>query len=292
MSCFTATGGGDATLSSLRFCGSVWGEANGTRLTARFAEPAAVCPDPRNFNTGSGNRGWYLAERFRIRYFDEKRDEVTLIAGCDRRQVASNRGAKVDGIGAAALFAGIAGIVIDSRGETIWCADRRGGLRSIDTKSGRVTTTSYHDAVDSVCWDRATVKPDSALYCLTLGDGGQIQRFDIASNSMAPPIVTGGVQQFVVTPTGHIIFATDSGTAPVDDSETSGIGISDLFVVDPGLISGVERLDQLRGFNMHQQLLLLDTNRTLMTFTASGDFLSYTLPSQYFPVAKCCDRDL
>ncbi len=265
------------TLIATRLCGSGnVGTKSGTRLTSCFDGPVCVIPDPRNSN------GYYLAERRRIRYFDETKDRVTVLAGRERSINEGwewiERGEAEDGIGTAAQFDNISAITIDSCGDTIWCADQRGGVRWIEVDSGQVTTTSYHDCVYLVCWDRAAVEPDSALYCLTLGDGGEISRFDIASNAMAAPIATGGVQQFVVTPTGHIIFAAG--------------GRVDMFVIDPSAPVS-ERLDQLRDVNnIADRLLLLDDTRMLLTITASGEFLTYTLPPEYFLVAKCCDRDL
>ncbi len=263
-----------------QFCGSAdFDEKHGLTHAISFDGPDAVCPDPRN------PHGWYLAEMRQIRYFDAKKEHVTVIAGRESGFEMAQLTTE-DGVGTAAEFDDILDIVIDSRGDTIWCADRHGGLRSIDAKSGRVTTT-YHDPVYSVCWDRGTVEPDSALYCLTIGDGGQIRRSHIALNTMSEPIVTGRVQRFVVTPTGHLIFAKC-----VDDAKT-GADLVHMFVLDTtNTGTGIERLDQLRDINRKERLLLLDGSRTLMTFTASGDFLTYTLPPQYFPNAKCCDRDL
>ncbi len=71
----------------LAFCGESEGlGVSGNRSNVGFFNPRAVCRDPRNSN------GYYVADRSTIRYYDDAKNEVTLIAG-DKKMT------RQDGIG-------------------------------------------------------------------------------------------------------------------------------------------------------------------------------------------------
>ncbi len=257
-----------------RFCGS--GEygspESSTRLTASFNSPQAVCVDPRH----PTKTGFFIADSYSIRYFDQPTETVTLLAGGDLLL-----GGKVDGSGAAAVFDGITGMVVESDGETLWCADSRGGLRRVKTASGEVTTC-YPFAVYALCWNRApNVGLECSLYCLTIGDGGEIERFDTVANAMRPRIKTGGgVQQIECTSTGHLFVFRSLN---VDDLA--------MFVLDPNRSDDrMKRLPDLY-VNSDERFFVCDSSHTLITYL-DGQFITYTLPPEYFLLPKCCDRDL
>ncbi len=145
----------------------------GNRLTSQFVRSKAIRRDPRNPN------GWWLADRSSIRYFDDAKDEVTLLAGSDRLGVA-------DGIGPRAQFAVIWTFLVSSDGGTIWCS-QPGAVRRIDVASREVKTVYVPGVFDgAVCdmhWDRSpNLKPDSAIYCCT--DLRRFSRFDCVTGRM------------------------------------------------------------------------------------------------------------
>ncbi len=218
-----------------------------------------MCRDPRNPN------GYFIADTDSIRYFDEAKDEVTLNRYAGSVQIDS--------------------VVIDSRGETIWCAATSGGLRRIHTASGQVTT-EYRGSVFSLCWDLApSVKLDSVLYCITIGNGGELSRFDIASSEMSTRLGgRSGIFQITCTAAGYVVCSTLA-----DDLESAVI-----VVLDPttGIMHVLDDLDAAGLLPMtDEQLFIIDHSHTLVAF-AYNSIICQTLPPQYFPLPKCCDRDL
>ncbi len=256
-----------APVAVTRFCGSDGvGFAMGNRSSAVFREAAAVCADPLNPN------GFFLADQTSIRYFDEAKDEVTLFTGSDEP-------GEDDDIGMNARFGAIVSLLIASDGRTLWCGQAFGGLRRIDTAS-RAVTTQYQIGAQALCWDRLpTVKRDSAFYCLIRSyDRMVIGRFDSLSQTLKSfrlAAIGGSIHALVSTPSGHVLFAARYPTSGVYSLDPSTSQIEELdFVCDP-----------------YAQLLLDDSARTLITVN-SAHLMSHTLPSRYFPLPKCCDRDL
>ncbi len=241
----------------------------GNRQTASFYGAAAACPDPLNPS------GWYLAESFAIKYFDESKDEVSAFAGAHFGRGQS------DGIGPAAGFSFIFQLLIASDGKTIWCG-QAGPTRRIDTAS-REVTSQYLDPVLSLCWDRSPrVKPDSALYLVVAGGG--LRRFD----TVIPELVTLTLPRANInsklyakyvdcTATGHLLISTSS---PVDGA---------VYAFDP-ITSDLQQLDIL-PIDSHAPFVLIERDRLLVA-TNGRTIISCTLPPHYFSLPKCCDRDL
>ncbi len=59
---------------------------------------------------------YFLADQTSIRYFDEAKNAVSLVAGADEHDTA-------DGIGSDARFSEIDSLLVTSDGRTLWCAD-------------------------------------------------------------------------------------------------------------------------------------------------------------------------
>ncbi len=243
----------------------------GNRSTAAFGLVMAAVCDPLN------PTGYYLCDHTSIRYFDESKDEVTLVAG---------RGALdpelTDGIGAAAGFHSLTDLLITSDGRTIWCEQSLGPIRRVDTSTREVTSHwEQQRKVFSLCWDRAsTAKPDSAFYGLIMANNkGQITRFDTCDgHQRACPTDEFDVCSVLCVPTGHILFSHS------DEYMTYS-----LYSFDP-LTSDIQRLDFIEPTSAIYYVLV-DSTRTLIT-TSHEQLITYTLPPQYFLLPKCCDRDL
>ncbi len=73
----------------------------------------------------------------------------------------------------------------------------------------------------------------------------------------------------------------------VEGDDQPGTGV---IVYDPASSVVVERLDFVE-VDRFTELVLIDSTRTLVA-NKSGLIVTYTLPPQYFLLAKCCDRDL
>ncbi len=128
-----------------------------------------------------------MADWSSIRYFDNTKNVVTPIAGTGWEDADSK-----DGIGAAARFRQIQSILITSDGAVIWCCQRDGLLRRIDTASRAVTTHRVNEDGLRAMIDRVLsmiVSSDGAtLWCgLSVG----IRRFDTFTRKMSGSCVPG-----------------------------------------------------------------------------------------------------
>ncbi len=260
-----------------KFCGSgVQGFAMGNRTTAMFDLPLAAQRDPLNAN------GYYLADRASIRYFDQAKNEVTLFVGAEKS-------GSTDGVGADARFEVIRSLLVASHGRTLWCGQWHGfaNVRRIDTADRRVTSLEL-PSVGSMCWDLArTVKPDSAFYCVVCSGGAdyELARFDTGSGHLVRfPTKQFGVLAILVacTSRGHLILWDTRYT------EWPGARIC---AFDP-ITCDVQRLEFFTLSNENFSMALIDSTQTLVTYERGGAVTTYTLPSQFFPLPKCCDRDL
>ncbi len=134
-------------------------------------------------------------------------------------------------------------------------------------------------------WDRApTVKPDSAIYCVVIGqyhpvisrhdiDRNETKEYDLIMDSIIPRAV-------LCTATGHVLFL---GTG-------SRRTINTVYSLDPST-SDVQRLDFIPEAPIAERWVLNDSTRTLIC-TSDDKLITFTLPPQYFLLPKCCDRDL
>ncbi len=252
----------------------------GNRFTATFDTPVAACADPLN-----PNNGYYLGDQSSIRYFDLAKDEVTLFAG-------SVYMGQEDGRAENARFYQISSLLISPDGHTMWCGDDW-GLKHIVIVSREVTAwDEYTSSLRSLCWDRtpSTSTSASAFYGLTSAHSGrQISRFDTASREWTYPVKDGSsVSAFVSTATGHLIYTKWINTSNQTSSPTTPF-TSATFAFDP-ITCSTQRLDFI-ATDPFTSLIVNDSTRTLIAM--HGRLLTtYTLPSTYFPLPKCCDRDL
>ncbi len=269
------------------FCGrSTGGEgfAMGNRSSAAFSCPRVVCRDPINAS------GYFLADSSSIRYFDEAKDQVTLIAG-------SSVSGTADGVGADARFQEIDSMIVSSQDGTIWCADGGAGLRSINGTTRQVLT-SMQRRVTALLWDHSSLpaaatttttatstttaandtKHDSAFYCMFVGTECRTYRFDTNSQKMS--IVGQDMRPLGCTPSGYLIWADVS----------NGSYAAPVSVYDPRTRSS-EPLQFRVNISSPPSFVLIDSTRTLLT--ANGiQLTNFTLPPQYFPLSKFCDCDL
>ncbi len=192
--------------------------SKGSTLDTSFDFPIAACRDPLNPNSG-----WWLCDKPRIRYFDEMKDVVTVVAGARRDGTRS-----VDGIGLGARFFELTSLLPTSDGKTLLCAETT-AIRRMDTTSHAVSTpqnlplAAYSNA-RSMVWDRApATDPDTAFYCICDPDRHRnvIARIDLATNQQTLYPLTHSPIQLVVTGTGHIIFTSeDAGSVYALDPHT------------------------------------------------------------------------
>ncbi len=245
------------------FCGSglaVYGMGN--RRTAGFVAIKAVCHDPLNAN------GFYILDDSSIRYFDDAKDEVTLA-------IDTPAGDDSD-------LTDICSMLITSDGKTIWFADYQGSLFRLDTTRRKVSVV-VENGGEILCWDRApTRKPDSGFYAIASDDFGIISRFDTATNKFIrlPEIASLAARIYgsVCTPTGHLIIAEEDNHSKAR-----------VVAYDP-ICRWALRLDDVE-VDSFCSLVLVDSTQTLVS-TKSQKLVTFTLPSYYFLLPKCCDRDL
>ncbi len=247
------------------FCGSgADGCVMGNRHTAAFGSARTAVCDPLT------PRGYYLADRYSIRYFDETKDEVTLVAG---RFESGDSG----GIGDAASVGMIFDLLITSDGKTLWCGCAYGHpLRRIDTATRQVTEEmGCYASICSMCWDRSTVKPDSAIYLVTPTSG--LYRYDIDSGRLHEftTLESYRITNVASTPAGYVVFSTATA----------------LYVFDPVTLD-VDWVHNTRRSDRSLTFVVVDSSRTIVTAERDGTLIVYALPPQYFPLPKCCDRDL
>ncbi len=268
-----------------RFCGSERGDhwiAPGTRLTATFNYPKAAVRDPLNPN------GWYLADRTNLRYVDEAKDVVSLVAG-------SEEAGCIDGIGAEARFSELSGLLITSDGATIWCGDSMESMRRVNTTT-REVTSHYHYSI-SMCWDLApTIKPESAIYCVTVrgvNDRGVIRRYEIGSGSggSGSGSGSGDVKEYSMDDrfTPGSLVCTLSGLVIFINTRSEIDRTRSVIVLDP-ITADMQPLDFVLESDLSDGFVLDDSSRTLIC-TKANQLISYTLPPQYFLLPKCCDRN-
>ncbi len=243
------------------------------RRSADFNYPMSACRDPLN------PTGYYLSDRHSVRYFDEARDEVSLIAGSS---IIGER----DGIGDAARFMHICQLLISCDGKTVWCAvSGPTPLRRIDIATRRVKSHLLgrcHIMGLSLGWDRSpAAKPDSAIYFSDCD--GRLHRCDTTdtTDTTGTDILSehllevSGISacQIVCTPTGHVIV---SSNAPV---------LGAVYAYDP-VTCGIERLD---GIEVLRRIALIDSDRMLVG-TSDSAVVRNTLPPHLFLLPKCCER--
>ncbi len=140
-------------------CGSEDGFKHGKCLAeAKFCAPAAICADPIN------PACYYVGDLSSVRYCTP--DTVTLIAGGERPGFA-------DGVGAAAQFNGVCGLLCTSAsgGDTLIVADfSTHRIRSVNIKTQIVMTIAGDEDCPignprKLAFDRSHgVKPESALF--------------------------------------------------------------------------------------------------------------------------------
>ncbi len=257
---------------AVHFCGlEERGFAMGNRRTASFGLLTSVCRDPTN----AAGTGFYIADSHSIRYFDEAKDAVSLIAGD-----ASD--GLVDGIGADARFQRIDSLIITSDGRALWVGERS-GLRRVRVHTREVSTVWSGLGVTTVCWDRAlTVQPESAVYCVE-PEWLSLYRFDIVKSEAVRCDVAsevGLIGAVWTTPSGYLLLYPGDRYAQTF-----------IHSYDP-TTRQVERLDGL-GTDVSSLAKLNETARTFVCTDSKLDsIVTYTLPPQFFALPKCCARDL
>ncbi len=138
------------------------GFSQGKCLTeAAFLGPTSVCIDPIHPTC------FFIGDWTSIRYVNTVTDAVSLLAGAEKCGFA-------DGIGSAASFNVLLGLICTSRGDRLYAADSQNNrIRSVDIKTGTVTTVASCTDPHKLVFDRrcdGTVPADSALY-VTTADG-------------------------------------------------------------------------------------------------------------------------
>ncbi len=164
-----------------------------------------------------------MSRKGSIRYCTD--EMVTLVAGSELSGFA-------DGIGAAAKFQCIFGLMCTSGGDRLLAADfRNHRIRMVDIKTRAVTTIAgdgealNRDGVglkSSIVWpnriafDRSpTVKPDSVLFITA---DQSIRRFEIHTGRLSTCKWNGGEQAAMIDP--HALCSTPSGQLLVSCSRT------------------------------------------------------------------------
>ncbi len=203
-------------------CGSASGFAHGDCLKeARFNTPYAICIDaahPLNL---------FIGDKSSIRYVDTVSDTVSLVAGdsvCDNE----------DGVGSAARFNWVCGLLCTSSGDRLFVADSGNNLiRMVDTKTRAVMTIagntkpksedgvglncSIHDP-HKLVFDRSpNVEPESIIY---ISADNSIRRFNLKTSHMSTcawktSAASNKIDPFGLccTPTGHLLFACPNTNA-------------------------------------------------------------------------------
>ncbi len=160
----------------LTICGSGGrdgGFSQGKCLTeAVFSFPLAICIDPIH------PRNFFVGDRSSVRYVDAATDRVSLIAG----GAEETSGGFADGIGAAAGFGVVSGLVCTMNSERLYATDSSdfGRIRMIDVATRTVTTIAGGGQLGSqdgiglkaallfparLVFDRSSsVRPESVLY--------------------------------------------------------------------------------------------------------------------------------
>ncbi len=256
------------------FCGAaVSGFSMGTRSTAAFAPVRIAQRDPINPS------GYYLADRISIRYFDTAKDVVTLIGGDTKESDLR------DAFGESVRLDTIHSLLVTSDGQCLWCCEERGGLRSVylSTKIVCSIRASWGKQFRSLVWDRSPHHAESpAFYCIVGTDNESIYRFDTRTEELSLCVVVEGMDDCVIpdlvaTASGHLIFAV-----PKDERYAA-------YVRDPQT-GAIEALGF--EFDWCAGAVVMDSIHTLVTITTrDSNLVTHTLPPQYFPLPKCCDRD-
>ncbi len=177
----------DGSVSTLAGSG-VAGFENGDALNgAVFTRMSSICVDP--INPGC----FFIGDASSVRYCDGKTISL-LVAGCAETGY-------VDGVGSAAQFSDVGGLLCGSDGQTLYVSDTDNlRLRTVDLKSRIVKTVcgdgEYSDrdgyGVDAsikspygMCFDRSSLNaPESVLFVATAGG---LRRFDTTTTELITP---------------------------------------------------------------------------------------------------------
>ncbi len=170
--------------------GSVHTLIGSGRLKTNLRFAYSVCAHPIKPN------GCFIGDLGSIRYCYG--ETVSLIAG------GPNPGC-ADGVGGAAKFACLYGLVCASDGQTLYASDSNFRLRCVDletrtvktvcgdgadTRRDGVGTSSSFGALFQICFDRSpTTKPDSVLF---VASKFGVRRFDIATGTVVRASRRGG----------------------------------------------------------------------------------------------------
>ncbi len=212
----------------ITICGSGLGVRQGKCLGgAAFSSPACICPDPVN------PENYWVGDASSIRYCTAT--AVTLVAGSTKPGVT-------DGIGTAASFNVVWGLLCTSNGDRLFVSDFHNHLiRSVDTKTRAVTTivgdghgvsTDGIGTQCSICEPRKLVfdrspksKPQSVIF---ITSRHAIRRMEVATGLVTTLPLKVDVKSTYfcpygigVTPTGHLIVTcTLTASIYVFDPET------------------------------------------------------------------------
>ncbi len=243
-----------------------------------------VARDPSN------PTGYFLCESTSIRYFDTETDEVKLFAYGSQ-------------------FQNLTTLLVSSTGSTVWCSDMANAIRRIGpvvtiTGSGLTRQVSSFSPPKSFSfvWDRAPgVERDSAFYLIAISDPnycrGTVFRFDTTTcEAIRPPQMWRSKQRGEDDRVGELDLTSLACTATghlmcIGSTERFGGGDFLTFAIDP-ITGAQEKLEFLNGVQHPPvPLIVIDSTRTFVALP-SNQLVTFTLPSLYFPLPKCCDRDL
>ncbi len=159
------------------------GFINGSCQTAAFYYPYSICPHP--LKSGC----FWIGDICSVRYCDGQ--SVSAVAGGERRGYA-------DGVGEAAKFFVVAGLICTANAKTLYVSDSNNSrIRTIEVSTGSVRSvcgdgeggfapdgvglSASIDYPNEICFDRsASVKPESIIYMATHTG---ILRFDIETGT-------------------------------------------------------------------------------------------------------------
>ncbi len=112
-----------------------------------------------------------------------------------------------------------------------------------------------------------------------------MSRYDIATDTMSNPMVCGGVQEIISTPSGHVLMRKET-LAECDRAYC-------IYAFDP-MTGELERLEGFEsGAETNAPLVMIDSARLLIcNENDSLTLVTFTLSPEYFPLPTCCDRDL
>ncbi len=172
--------------------------------SSAFRRPHSVCVDPLN-----PANGLYVGDDSAVLYYDGQKKMVSLIAG------STMYGAE-NGIGSAAMFCSVAGLICSEDGQTLYVSDCGAcRLRSIDLKTRTVKTiagqgvdgigldASLHYAFQ-LCFDRSvSVKPESVIWIATFIG---LRRFDITTGTVPPLQCVTVICDLCITSTVDVVF--------------------------------------------------------------------------------------